>query len=289
MVLDKGSVAVGYIHGGMVHARFMRSLINVMSHDAEHDKIIANFYESESSDIVQNRNYVVKGFLERGEAEWLWFVDTDIILKPDTLYRLMEIADRDDKPIVTAMYFSYLTHEVHFPLPLMFNRLGSGEYRSLEGFGRDPIRIDGCGMGCCVIHRSVLQAIEKAYDGIDPWVWFGRDVTWMKGKQTRLGEDFTFCSRASKLGFSLWGHCGVQVDHIKPRVESLGTFLEGNKLFEMEHGKEAMLDIIAHNPTEGPSERKKVREVEAVAGGQITRNGAQLPSRSDSRQADEQA
>ena len=287
--MSKGKVIVGYIHGGMVHSRFMRSLINVMSYDAERDKIIKNLYESESTDIVQNRNFVAKGFLEQDEAEWLWFVDTDIIMMPDTLYRLYEFADRDARPIVTGMYFSYLSREVNYPLPLMFHRTAEGEYRSLDRSSDQPIKIDGCGMGCCLIHRSVLEAIEAKYRDIDPWVWFGRDVVEMKGRKTRLGEDFTFCRRAQELGFTIWGHCGVQVDHIKSRVESFATFLQGNKLYELEHGVDASEDIIAGNPSEGPSERKKIRQDQAEPGRQIRRNGLSLPEGPDSRQTDEPA
>jgi len=267
-------VTLGYIHNGSVHAPFMRSVLNALSYDAEHQKLIQHISDASSSDICQNRNIIANGFLHKQTQEWLWFLDTDIVFEPDTLYRLLEFADAKERPIVSGMYFSYLSHEIKFPLPLFFARTGDGEFTNVRRFHDQPIRIDGCGMGCCLIHRSVLAAMEDAYKGVDPWVWFGRDVVEIKGQLTRIGEDFTFCHRAAKLGFPIWGHAGIRVDHVKSRVESLGTFLQGNKLYELEE-----------------HERKKVSQNEAVPAGLGSHDGHRLslPEGPDSRQTDEPA
>lgn len=232
-----GKVIIGYVHNGSVCAPFMRAVVNALSYDAERDKLIDNLYEASSSDIVQNRNLVVKGFLENKEAEWLWFLDTDIVFQPDALYELLKVAHPKVRPVVSGLYFSFLSGEFRFSMPVIFRLTATGEYRTIDWIDDAVHEVDGIGMGCALIHRSVLEAVGEAHAD-DAWKWFGRDQVMISGKPTHLGEDFTLCHRAQKLGYSIWAHLGVRCDHIKTRYESMGTFIQGHKLWEMEHPEE---------------------------------------------------
>lgn len=228
--MNEGGLIIGYIHNGDVKGRFMRSVINFLSYDGANRKLVRNLFESESSDIVQNRNRVVQSFLDKSEAEWLMFIDTDIVFDPETIYQLLDVADPLTAPIVSGLYFGFLTHEYRWPLPFAFDITAEGEYRSIREIGTEPVRIAGAGMGFCLIHRSVFEKVAEAYKE-DPWKWFGRDQHMMGGKLTVLGEDFTFFRRAEKVGAPIWLHPGVRVQHLKSRLESFGTFVEGHKLY----------------------------------------------------------
>ncbi len=74
-------------------------------------------------------------------------------------------------------------------------------------------------MGCCLIHRSALERIAERYAD-DPWLWFGRDVMEIDGVREHLGEDLSFCARASQAGIPIYGS-GICVAHLKGRTITL--------------------------------------------------------------------
>lgn len=105
-----------------------------------------------------NRNNIAHWFYEerKNDSEWLFFVDDDVELPDDTLTRLLSY----DKPFVTGIYYRRSP-----PCePLIYKReeesgwyvplLPETDYRTGE-----LIEVDGCGLGCALIHRSVFSAI----------------------------------------------------------------------------------------------------------------------------------
>lgn len=172
--------------------------------------IIAEVYQP-GLYIAGNRNANVKQFLAT-PAEWCWMLDTDHIYDEFTLYRLLEIADAVERPIVSALYFGFLNGQVS---PMWFNRLESGEYSSVTDIGPDqPQKIDCAGMGCVLIHRSVFEKMEEAnFDTV--WNWFGHDLTEAHGWPERMGEDMTFFDRCFQLGIPVYGDARIAIGHMK--------------------------------------------------------------------------
>ena len=82
---------IGYVHGGSVRAEFCASLISiVMEGRTPLDAVLT--YAS-GPNISTARNQVVREFLDRYTAPWLFMCDTDMVLKPDTIDRLIAAAD----------------------------------------------------------------------------------------------------------------------------------------------------------------------------------------------------
>ena len=78
-------------------------------------------------------------------------------------------------------------------------------------------------MGCTLIHREVLEALQAEWQDKDAWVWFGHDLVKGKdGKLERAGEDVTMCVRARALGYKTWGLTDVRLAHhkIRPQYQS---------------------------------------------------------------------
>lgn len=143
------------------------------------------------------RNFVVEKFLTT-EHEWLWFVDSDIEIANDTLYKLLDAADPATHPVVTGIYPMILNEG---QVPSIFTR---GYDEKVDKVTMMPyltlpdsptIEVDGCGAGCLLIHRSILTTMRTIFPPEKPWFDMGIF------DQVPYGEDFTFCMRVAQMGY----------------------------------------------------------------------------------------
>src|SRR5206468_643087 len=79
-------------------------------HDAKNYQRVVNggghLANSSGANITNARNEVVDAFLDQHDADWLWFIDTDMTFDPDILDRLVKAAHPEKRPIVGALCFS---------------------------------------------------------------------------------------------------------------------------------------------------------------------------------------
>jgi hypothetical protein len=193
---------------------------------SKHPTIIKNLLTGQSAYIPDARNAVVQQFL-KGKEEWLWFLDYDVIFNPDAIDKLLEAANPKERPIVGGMYFVNLDDGV---APVFFVNDGEKIVPLMNFTTGKLYPLLSTGMGCTLIHRSVLEKMEKLND--TDWKWFGHDE--LNGKI--LGEDLTFFMRASKLGVQPYGHTGVHLNHIKTRLLSIDDFAARAKVEVTKHG-----------------------------------------------------
>jgi len=217
-------VALGYVHGGVVHEPFFRSVVDAVLWDRPRMGLIRKFESCGGLYVAINRNKVVEKFLET-DCEWLWFLDTDIVFGHETLYQLLKLASDHDIKIISALYFGRLNGNDVGTQPIWMVKSPDGVYQTLAEFNHGLNEVDAIGMGCCLIHREVLEKMRDVYDD-DEWMWFSHDVvTKVDGTKTHLGEDLTFCRRAQALGYRIFGSGSVVVGHVKSRIENLDTFI----------------------------------------------------------------
>lgn len=217
------TVVLGYVHPGTVAEPFMSSVLRCYARDMRGHQHLRGTAEAHTSIIAYGRNIVVGEFLKAGDADWLWFVDTDIGFPPDALCQLVEAADPVERPIIAGLAFV-----VQYGHVAANWARWDAERTSLLPLARLPdavlSEVDGCGMACTLIHRTVLEALLAEHGGRDPgWAWFGHDQVKVGG--IRLGEDYTFCLRAQRLGFKIWGHRGPFLDHYKTNRLNVDAFL----------------------------------------------------------------
>jgi hypothetical protein len=168
------------------------------------------------------RNRCVMMFLA-GPCDRLWFVDADILPPPD-VFELPKV----DADIVTLPYPFTGTM-----CPAICN------YKDINDFSKGMMDIEpdesgvadvnGTGMGCTIIRRRVLEDPGMRYemDYVSP---DGRafDLADEPGEappifryhmkpngQVLQGEDFNFCIRAKRLGYSVKVRLKSQCDHLK--------------------------------------------------------------------------
>jgi hypothetical protein len=226
-------IMIGYCSGDRVHPAFLQSLADWGIWDAYNRKTLHSITHAKGPSITDNRNRIVEKFLvaktESGYfADWLLFIDSDIKFKVSDPYTLLEYATKlgDSGRIMSGLYFGRPGSSGKIvPVWYEFGEDNNKDFYMINSMNGKPCqKIDGCGMGFCLVHRSIFEAFP---DQNDPWRWFGRDLQKMNGVWTRVSEDLTFCYRAGKngLGFDIWGNRAVALDHIKEGEENLARYI----------------------------------------------------------------
>lgn len=208
------TVLLSYLHTDLVSSSFMESVMNVISHDRNHGQHLAGWLPAHcpSGQLGVARSNVVQVFLDSTDHEWLWMVDSDMGFTPDTLDRLLAVADPERHPIVGAL--------CHTAQVEGFDGMGGFQVRPVPAiYDRDLTRITqypkyavipvgATGAACLLMHRSALEKVRA--DHGDRWFWEREDPAGL-----RMGEDVSFCTRLTDLEIPIHVHTGVRTSHHK--------------------------------------------------------------------------
>lgn len=99
--------------------------------------------------VAEARNVIVDRFI-KGNAEWLFFIDHDVLLPPDCFIKINQYMLDRTAPVIAGLYFAKASP----PEPLIYRGRGNGYFKDFT-LGR-KVWVDGLPMGCTLIHRSVL-------------------------------------------------------------------------------------------------------------------------------------
>lgn len=102
--------------------------------------------------VADARNLISTKAVE-GNFEWLFFIDHDTLMPPQTILTWNEQILKGDVPIFGGLYFTKgIPAE-----PLVYRGNGTSYYRNWK-LG-DKVWVDGMGMGCTMIHVSILKVM----------------------------------------------------------------------------------------------------------------------------------
>ena len=210
--MDKpGSVCVAYVHQNNASASFVLSLRRMIDFDNAHDGLITNFIDTRggTDGLAAARNRVAEAFLA-GPEEWLLFLDTDMGFDPDAPYRLLAVADVEERPVVGALCFA--NREISddgmggmraWPQSTIFD-FEAGRFRARNTYPVNSlVRCKATGSAAIVIHRRVFEEI--------PGAWYDR----MAAADGVLSEDLSFCARLGMLDIPVHVYTGVRTTHHK--------------------------------------------------------------------------
>jgi hypothetical protein len=204
--------------GGMslLQQGFVDSVFSFLSYDtnpATGRQLFGGYTTAAAGYIPSGRCLLVEAFLNKTTEDWLLMMDWDITFVPEDVYRLLDYADGDPMKVVSGCYLTFFGND-NLLRPCWFAQQNGEEYVPVTEFETDKvIPLTVCGMGFTLMHRKALLKIAEAHKD-DPWPWFGHDII----GNSRVGEDLTFCSRARKLGVTVWGHGGVLLGHTKAKT-----------------------------------------------------------------------
>lgn len=177
----------------MVHADFTLSLSGLCIVSRQFDLVVVN---PKSSIVAVARNNGVKRAQEV-KADYLFFVDSDMVFPANTLARLVA----HEKDIVGAIYTKRLP-----PYELLGRTLDSHAACDENGL----VEMRRIPTGCLLIRMSVFDQMQK------PYFRFG--VNEKTGGL--LGEDYAFCDTVREMGLHIWADMSLsqEIGHIGKHI-----------------------------------------------------------------------
>jgi GT2 family glycosyltransferase len=208
--LANQKVVVAFPHGHEWSARFGKCLWRLGLYDsAHHHRIMGDLFNSSGANIVNARNEIVERFLDAHDADWLWFVDTDMTFEPDILDRMVKAAHPEKRPILGALCFSL--QDGMRAAPTIYVLRDDGKVGRVFKYPFEKlIQVHATGTGSLLIHRSVLEAMRERWER--PYQWFQEQAV----GGLPVGEDITFCIRAGAQGFPVFVDTSIRCGHEKP-------------------------------------------------------------------------
>ena len=160
--------------------------------------------------IYTARNLIAKKAVEMGFDAVLW-LDSDMVFPFDALTRLAADMEEGDLDLVTGLYFTRKepiipTRHKDIRWEIKENGWVDGGAELYRGYPKNQIfEISGCGFGCVMTSfRLLKRMVEK----------FGSPFYPLMG----MGEDTTFCFRATQDGFKLYCDSRIKCGHIGQKV-----------------------------------------------------------------------
>ncbi len=151
------------------------------------------------------QNLIVRSAIEQ-DAEWLFLLEQDNILAPNTFWRLNEYMRKANVPVVSGLYFT----KSNPPEPMIYREPGKSYYDKWK-MG-DKVWARGVPTGCLLIHMSLLRAMwnESAEyrigDQITRKVFQEPSKIWFNPEKGRMESqsgtsDLAWCDRVIKEHF----------------------------------------------------------------------------------------
>jgi hypothetical protein len=218
------AVVVAYIHDKEVTYSWHHSMIEMLGHDMGHaQRVMRGGYiamSAETDGLSDARNKTVRLFLEERQADWLFWVDTDMGFAPDTIDRLLEVADPEARPIVGGLCFTQRLEASEgmggwrcLATPTVFDWGHDGDKMGFVvnfNYAHDAVQqCMGTGSACILIHKSVFEKITEKYG--EHWY----DRYWNPTMERLVSEDLAFCTRANAVGCTVWVDTAVKTTHQK--------------------------------------------------------------------------
>ena len=205
-------------HGGIVMEKATLGLFNLgklfVRNNIDHGLLTL----TNSSLITQARSKCANFFINNTEFEYLFFLDSDIGFDPLDVVKLLD----HKLPMVSGTY----------PMKTIPMRYCVNVKEPVERKG-DLLKIDGNGMGFCLIHRQVFLDVAKANpelkykpelkDSDTPPTQAEIDNSYHYFAELKKGdgfvaEDKSFFARAEAVGYDMWldttialNHCGFHI------------------------------------------------------------------------------
>jgi hypothetical protein len=167
----------------------------------------------QGNQIARQRQSLIDYWYDTLKTDWLFWVDSDIVLTLDIWQKICSTANKNTHPIVSGVYFIAKEDYKSLPiiLPCIFDDINEFSVKYHHPLPENQIlKVDCAGMGLTLMHRSVVTKLRKEYG--QEISFFGENN--MVGDKF-IGEDIAFFRKCKKIGIPLYAHTGAIAQHIK--------------------------------------------------------------------------
>lgn len=207
-------VDILYPTAGNVHLYFHQAIQAAFDFDRQQgfNNLSAERAIFSGANISKVRNNLVTDAL-KGDAEWFWFLDTDMVIEPVTLPRLLCSAQVSGADVIGGLT---VMESQDGPIPTIYH-LGNFNKNEVTRVLFDYpegqiVQTAATGTACLLVKRSVFENIQEL-DPDNPYPWFNESVilgNW-------VSEDIMFCLKANSAGHPVFVDCTTPVGHAKGR------------------------------------------------------------------------
>lgn len=192
-------------HNGDIEAQYVGHLINMLQSSPYAVKVNLRC----GCYVAKNRN----ALLDKCDADYLFFIDSDMAFPPDVLNKLMAL----DKDIAGALYF----HRNPPHIPLVYTKMKKGKgFDPILNYPDKPFECDAVGTGLMLIKKKVIKHFKGTYPFNHIRV----------SDEFELGDDLSFCKRAKEAGFEIWCDPTIPTGHITRQAITQNDYLAYKQL-----------------------------------------------------------
>lgn len=207
------TITLGWCDSGTVDGRFTDGLMSIVLGGPSMGLPVSSSVRVEGNQIARQRQDLVDYWYSKLKTDWLFFVDSDIILNLDIWNKICSTADKDKYPLVSGIYFISKQKIGSLPiiLPCIFNDIDNFTVQHHHPLPENQIvKADCAGLGLTIIHRDVITKLYKKY-GTEVSLFAENDQKGIKF----VGEDISFFRKCKEAEIPLYAHTGAIAKHVK--------------------------------------------------------------------------
>lgn len=151
--------------------------------------------------IYTSRNSLAQMAIQM-EADYVFWLDSDMVFKPDTLIQMMDTLKKNNLDILTGLYF----RRVPPYTPVLFDKLEMRTeticaWSEFKAIPDGLFEVGGCGFGCVLMDAGVFLDVQSKHGN-------------MFAPMGNNGEDLAFCMRARDCGYKIFCDPSVICGHV---------------------------------------------------------------------------
>ena len=210
---SKETVALAWCDGGLVDGRFMDGLLLAIMNAPKIGMRVVNKIRVNGNQIGRQRQVLFDNWADVTKTDWLLWVDSDIVVTPDSLKLIWDSADKVSRPVVSGTYFVSKENERSLmqPFPALFKE-GSNkhELQIIHPLPKNElIKVDSAGFGFLLMHKSIVPKLRE----VSPNYSLFAEEEGVGDKY--ISEDIVFFRKLKAAGVDLYAHTGAVVQHMK--------------------------------------------------------------------------
>jgi len=206
------TVSIAWCDNGMVDGKFMQGVTDVM---LKSGVTFSSTLRSQGNQIARQRQTVIDYWYEKSKSDWLLWVDSDVVISPETFKLLWDNKDAKERPLLSGVYFTTDNPEepLMVPMPTVFSFTNKGD--GTFGLARihplpknKLIKVDATGFGFILMHRSIVEKVKAVSPDGQMFMEMGRGSKF-------IGEDIFFFMLCDRAEVPLYCHTGALAPHMK--------------------------------------------------------------------------